>query len=279
MEKLSLKIPKIDVTKIINERYFIQVKKDFNSYDSCFENQSTYEEFISDPNPNLKDTITIRHYTYEHSDEFEEGTSVISSGEIINKEYLKDIECDFYTDFLIPGIEKGKRTYLIVLKKEIKERINHKDTILTDLFSYKKNEIKSVLLQNTTNDKKNKIEDFINSTCNNILDEINLIEEKYFPSPKLNLSLNKSECLLLFYALYEKGVLTNDITRADLGRFIDRNITYKKDNKNHDIKYANDSLSELLPSKKTKTPRQSISLTSLERLQKIEESLFDFLKK
>lgn len=266
-QKPPLIIPIIDVVKIIGRSYFDAIKSEFLSLDYIYFNYGTDKKGNEKiPNPDLKlNEIQTMEEKYD-----EEGDPC---GEYIFHSY------NFYSDYFIPGIEKGKSVYLLNFKKEIKERINYKDRILTDLFLYRKNEINTLLLENINKETKSGLQIFIEEKWNSILDEMNLLEEKHFPSPKLSLSLSKSESLLLFYSLFQKGVFSKDTTRADLGRFIDRNITYKKSSKNLVIKHANEDLSELLPSIKTGIVRQKISDTSLNRLEKIEDGLFDFLKK
>jgi hypothetical protein len=264
-EKQSLIIPKIDIVKIIEKEYFFEIKRSFLSLDHIFYDYGTDEDGKEKmPNPDLElNEIEIMSERYDEQGE--------PCGDYIFHSY------NFYLDYFNPGIEKGKSAYLLNLKKDIKERINHKDVILADLFSYKKSEIRNLLLKNINKDPKSDIQIFIEKEWNNILDEMNLLEEKYFPSLKLNLSLSKSESLLLFYSLYKKGVFSKDTTRADLGRFVERSITYEKGNKNHIIKNANDDLGDLLPAIKTSIVRQPISNVSRQRLDDIEEDLFSFL--
>ncbi|MBF2709321.1 hypothetical protein [Flavobacterium soyangense] len=264
-QKPSLIIPEIDVVKIIERSYFESIKRKFLSLDHIYFDYGTYEdgkEMISNPDLELYQ-IEIMSERYD-----EQGDPC---GDYIFHSY------NFYLDYFNPGIEKGKSTYLLNLKKEIKERINHKDVMLVDLFSYKKVEINSVLVKNINKDLKSDLQIYLEKIWNSILDEINLLEEKYFPSLKLNLSLSKSESLLLFHSLYLKGVFSKDTTRLDLGRFIDRNITYKKGDNYINIKNANDDLTELLPAIKTSVVRQPISNVSRQRLDDIEEGLFSFL--
>jgi hypothetical protein len=266
-KKSPLTIPTIDVVKIIEQSYFDNIKRRFLSLDYIYYGHGTSEEGtaeILDIDLKIDEVKTM----YEDPDE-----DSCSYGEYIFYSY------NFYSDYFIPGIEKGKSTYLSNFKKEIQERINHKDVILVDLFSHKKSEINNLLLKNINKEIKSDLQIFIEEKWNSILDEMNLLEEKHFPSPKLSLSLSKSECLLLFYSLYQKGVFSKDTNRADLGRFLDRNITYKKGDKNLVVSHANDDLGDLLPSIKTGVVRQPISNTSLNRLEKIEDRLFDFLKK
>lgn len=265
-QKPSLTIPEIDVVKIIDRSYFDSIKRNFLSLDQSYYDYGTDEDGKEKiPNPDLElNKIETRDEVYDKDGDF--------CGDYIFHSY------NFYLDYFNPGIEKGKSTYLLNLKKEIKERINHKDVILVDLFSYKKNEINSVLLKNINKDLKSNLQIYLEKIWNSVLDEINLLEEKHFPSLKLSLSLNKSESLLLFYALYKKGVFSKNTTRSDLGKFMDRIITYNDGKKDIEIEYANDSLAELLPSIKTSKPRQKLSNVSKDKLEKIEDGLFDFLK-
>lgn len=265
--KPSLIIPEIDVVKIIERSYFDSIKRNFLSLDHIYFNYGTDEDGKEKiPNPDLElNEIEIMSERYDEQGE--------PCGDYIFHSY------NFYLDYFNLGIEKGKSTYLLNLKKEIKERINHKDVILVDLFSYKKNEINSVLLKNINKDLKSNLQIYLEKIWNSVLDEINLLEEKHFPSLKLNLSLSKSESLLLFYSLFKKGVFSKDTTRLDLGRFIDRSITYKKGDEYLIIKNANDDLGDLLPSIKTGIVRQPISNESRQRLDNIEDGLFSFLDK
>ncbi|MDQ8011391.1 MAG: hypothetical protein REI96_02995 [Flavobacterium nitrogenifigens] len=279
----SANIPKIDFIQIINKEYFYTLKKEFISL-SLLENQELYQDFMSNPNPNLKsDKITIFKSTYEVSEEHEEvdkyGTSGLSGNDIINTE-VEEIECDFYLDFLIPGIEKGKKAYLIDLKKSLVNADKFKDHILIGFFSEKKLEIRTVLneAKETNEFRKNNFSIILESCLNSILNKINTLEKIYLPSEKINLSLNKAEALLLFHALYEKEVFTKSTTKSDLGRFIDRHVTYFNLDKDIQIKRAYDSTLNLNPLKKEGANGQRISFKSIQRLQKIEEGLFDFLE-
>jgi len=213
IRNLSYLIPIIDVVKINEQSYFDTIKNNFLSLDHIYENNLMYENGVENkPNTNLKlNQINVMYRIYEDDGEF--------YGDYIYQCY------NFYSDYFIAGIEKGKSVYLLNFKKEIKERINYKDVILADLFLYRKTEIKNLLIINLNKETKSDLMIFMEEKWNNILDEINILEEKHFPSPKLNLSLGKSESLLLFYSLFQKGVFSKDTTRADLGRFIDRNIT------------------------------------------------------
>ena len=284
-ERQSLIIPKINLVKIIDKEYFNRVKRDFLSNDSIFENQELYEDFINNPKSNLTgDTITIRKYEYEVSEEVEgvdkNGVSGISGGDVICKVGMEEIVFDFFEDYLIPGIEKGKKAYLLDLKKSLVNADKFKEHILIGFFSEKKIEIRTVL------DKTTKVEEFkkkdfnthLENCLNSILDKINSLEKIHLPSQKINLSLNKSEALLLFYALYEKGIFTKTTSKADLGRFVDKNVTYSKQNKDIDIKKTYDSTFDLINSKNKDVKGQKISLKVIQRLENIEDGLFDFLK-
>jgi len=287
-EKRSLVIPKIDLVKIIDKKYFYSLKRDFLSNDSVFENQELYDDFMRDPKPNLKpDTITIHKYDYEVSEEVEgvdeNGVFGISGGDVISKELKEneDIEYNFFTDYLILGIEKGRKSYLIDINKSLVNADKFKEHILIGFFTEKKIEIRTAL------DKTTKVKEFIKkdfninliSCLNSILDKINSLEKIHLPSKKINLSLNKAEALLLFHALYEKDVFTEATNKADLGRFIDQHVTYRKLNIDKVVKKAYDSTFGLISPKKEGVKGQPISLELLQRLEKIEDGLFDFLKK
>lgn len=284
-ERQSFIIPKINLVKIIDKEYFYRVKRDFLSNDSVFENQELYEDFINNPKSNLTgDTITIRKYEYDVSEEVEgvdkNGVSFISGGDVINKELMEEIVFDFYEHYLIPGIEKGKKAYLLDLKKSLVNADKFKEHILIGFFSEKKIEIRTVL-DKTTKMKDFKKKDFnthLENCLNRILDKINSLEKIYLPPQKINLSLNKTEALLLFHALYEKDIFTKTTSKPDLSRFIDLHVTYRKQNKDINIKKAYDSTFDVIPSKKVGVKGQQISLKIIERLEKIEDGLFDFLK-
>ena len=185
-ERQSLIIPKINLVKIIDKEYFNRVKRDFLSNDSIFENQELYEDFINNPKPNLTgDTITIVKYEYEVSEEVEgvdkNGVSGISGGDVIGKVGMEEIVFDFFEDYLIPGIEKGKKAYLFDLKKSLVNADKFKEHILIAFFSEKKIEIRTVL------DKTTKIKYFekidfkshLENCLNRILDKINSLENIY----------------------------------------------------------------------------------------------------
>jgi hypothetical protein len=137
-QKPPFVVPTIDVVKLLNKEYFDYLKSKFLSLDFIFENQELFEAFMCDPKPNLiEDKITIRKYEYEISEEVEgvdkNGVSGISGGDTITTEF-KEVSYDFYTDYIIPGLEKGKKTYLLALKKSLVNADKFKEHILIGFF-------------------------------------------------------------------------------------------------------------------------------------------------
>lgn len=282
-QKPPFVIPTVDVVKLLNKEYFYDLKRRFLSLDFVFEDQELFEDFMCDPEPNLiEDKITIREYEYEVSDEVEgvdkNGVSGISGGEAINTEF-KEVSYDFYTDYIIPGLDKGKKTYLLGLKKSLVNADKFKEHILIGFFAEKKIEIRTAL------EKITEIQEFekrgfstnLENCLNSILDKICSLEKINLPSQKINLSLNKTEALLLFHALYQKDIFTKTTSKTELGRFIDLHVTYSKNDKDIQIKNSYNKTFDIIPKKKG-VKGQPISEVLRKRLDKIEDGLFSFLK-
>jgi hypothetical protein len=280
-QKPFLIIPEIDVIKIIDEKYFNDFKRKFLSNDFMYEDQQLNKHFMDNPNLNA-DNITAQEFIYEYS----EVIKVIDYyGDGINREvedetYTGKREYNFYIDYLIPGIEKGRKAYLLEIKKSLVNADKFKEHILIGFFSEKKREIRTAIdkITKIKEFKKKDFDTYLKNCLNSILDKINSLEKIYLPSLKINLSLNKAEALLLFHALYEKDVFTKTTSKTELGRFMNLHVTYRKLNKDIDIKKAYDSTFGLISSKKEGVKGQAISLELLQRLEKIEDGLFDFLK-
>ncbi len=284
-QKPPFVIPTIDVVKLLNKEYFYDLKRKFLSLDFVFEDQELFEDFMHNPESNLiEDKVTIRDYEYEGSEEVEgvdkNGVSGISGGKGTRSGY-KEVVFDFYTDYIIPGLDKGKKTYLLGIKKSLVNADKFKEHILIGFFSEKKIEIRTALEKITEikEFKKRGLSTHLENCLNSILDKIYSLEKIHLPSQKINLSLNKAEALLLFHALYEKDIFTKTTSKTELGRFIDLHVTYRKLNKDNNIKKAYDSTFGLIPSKKEGVKGQPISNELRQRLDKIEEGLFDFLDK
>lgn len=283
-EKPPLVIPTIDVVKLLNKEYFYDLNRKFRSLDLVYEDQELFEKLMGNPAPNLiEDKVTRLEYDYEDSDEVEgvdkNGVFGISAVEgTIN--VSKENSYDFYTDYLIPAIDKAKKAYLSGLKKSLVNADKFKEHILIGFFSEKKLEIRTAL------EKVKEIKEFekmgfstnLENCLNSILDKICSLEKIKLPSQKINLSLNKTEALLLFHALYQKDIFTKTTSKTDLGRFIDLHVTYSKQGKDIQIKKSYNNTFDLIPSKNNGVKGQSISEVSRQRLEKIENGLFSFLK-
>jgi hypothetical protein len=281
-EKSSLVIPTIVLVKIIDKKYFYSVKRDFLSKDSVFENLELYEDFMNNPKPNLKsDTITIRKYEYEISEEVEgvdeNGIYGISGGDVIDKKHKEDIELDFFIDYLIPGIEKGKKAYLLDLNKSLINADKFKDHILLDFFSTKKIEIRTVI------DKATKIEEFKKNDFNakleenlyEILCEINSYDQIYFPIDKIHLNLRKVQVLFLFHALSKKGIIKG-LSDVKLYMLVEKYFTYGKDNL--PISDAYKDVGKYDFSTNQNNNLKKIGKNTFEELKTEFKTLFDFLK-
>lgn len=280
-EKKSPVIPKIDLIKITDEEYFYALKKRFHSY-AYIENQQLYEGFLNDPKPNLKaDKITVRKYEYEVSEEVEgvdeNGVYGISGGDVIDKKYKEDIELDFFIDYLIPGIEKGKKAYLLDLNKSLINADKFKDHILLVLFSTKKIEIRTVI------DKATKIEEFKKNDFNakleenlyEILCEINSNEQIYFPIDKIHLNLSKVQVLFLFHALSKKGIIKG-LSDVELYTLVEKYFTYGKDKL--PISKAYEDAGKYDFSTNQNNNLKKIGKNTFEELKTEFKTLFDFLK-
>jgi len=279
-ENPSIVIPKIDVIKIIDEEYFYALKKDFHSY-IYIENPQLFEDFMDNPKPNLtEDTINLHKYEYVVSEEVEavdkNGVSGIDSGDVISIERMKDKELDFFTDYLIPGIEKGKKAYLLGLKKSMINADKFKTEILLDFLSKKKLEIQTVI------NKASKIEAFKKHAFNTelekilyeILCEINSYDQIYFPAEKIHLNLSKVQVLFLFHALTTRNIIKG-LSSAELYMLVEKNFTYGKDNL--PISEAYKSMAEYLPSEKQSKARKTIGKKTFNELEIKFNTLFDFL--
>ena len=283
-QKPPFVVPTIDVVKLLNKEYFDDLKRKFLSLDYVFENQELFEAFMCDPKPNLiEDKITIREYEYEISEEVEgvdkNGVSGISGGDTITTEF-KEVSYDFYKDYIIPGLEKGKKTYLLGLKKSLVNADKFKEHILIGFFAEKKIETRTALEKITEipEFEKRGFNTHLENCLNSILDKICSLEKINLPSQKINLSLNKTEALLLFHALYQKDIFTKKTSKTELGRFVDLHVTYNKQGEDIQIKQSYSKTFCAINSKKNGVKGQPISQVSRQRLEKIEDGLFSFLK-
>jgi hypothetical protein len=281
-EKHSLVIPKIDLVKIIDKKYFYSLKRDFLSNDSVFKDQERYEDFMRDPKPNLKpDTITVHKYDYELSEEVEgvdkNGISGISGDEVISIERLEDKKLDFFEHYLVPGIEKGKKAYLLGLKKSMINADKFKTEILLDFLSKTKLEIQTVIK------KASKIEAFKKHAFNTelekilyeILCEINSYEQIYFPAEKIHLNLNKVQVLFLFHALSKKGIIKG-LSDVELYTLVEKYFTYGKDKL--PISKAYEDAGKYDFSANQINNKKKIGKNTFEELKTEFKTLFDFLK-
>jgi len=283
-ENPSLVIPKIDIFKIIDKKYFYSLKRDFLSNDSVFENQELYDDFMRDPKSNLKpDTITIHKYDYEVSEEVEgvdkNGVFGISGGYVISKERkeVDDIEYNFFINYLIPGIEKGKKAYLLELNKSLINAEKFKEHILLDFFSEKKLEIRTVIVK-ATKIKELKKSDFnieLEKNLYEILCEINSSEQIYFPIEKIHLNLNKVQVLFLFHALSKKGIIKG-LSDVELYTLVEKHFTYGKDKL--PISKAYEDAGKYDFSANQINNKKKIGKNTFEELKTEFKTLFDFLK-
>lgn len=281
-EKPSLVIPIIDLVKIIDKKYFYSIKRDFLSQDSVFENQELYEDFMNNPKPNLKsDTITIHKYEYEVSEEVEgvdeNGVFGISGGDVIDIKHEEDIEFVFFIDYLIPGIEKGKKAYLLDLNKSLINAAKFKDQILLDIFSTKKLEIRAVIekAKKIKIFKKNNFNAKLEENLYEILCEINSYEQIYFPIDKIHLNLSKVQVLFLFHALSKKGIIKG-LSDVKLYMLVEKYFTYGKDNL--PISKAYEDAGKYDFSKNQKNNIKKIGKNTFDELKTEFKTLFDFLK-
>jgi len=199
-QKPSLTVPKIDLIKIVNKEYFYEIKRKFISNEHRFENQQGYEHFMTTPQSNLNlkpDNITIHKYEDEVSEEAEgvdkNGVFGISGGDVLSREYIADIDYNFFSDYLIPGIEKGKKSYLLDLKKSLINADKFKDHILLEFFSKKKLELRATLHEASKNAtfKRKAFNIELEKKLYETLSEIYSYEQIYFPIYKIHLNLDK----------------------------------------------------------------------------------------
>lgn len=280
-QKPHFVIPTVDVVKLPDKEYFYDLKRKFFSLDFVFEDQELFEDFMCNPELNLiEDEITIREYDYEVSEEVEgvdkNGVSGISSDEVLSKEF-SEVSYDFYTDYIIPGLEKGKKAYLLGLKKSLVNADKFKEHILIGFFAEKKIEIRTAL------EKITEIHEFekrgFNTELENnlyqILSQINSCEQMYFPIDKIHLDLDKVQVLFLFQALTTNGIIKG-LSSAKLYMLVEKYFTYGKDSL--PISAAYKAIADYFPSEKQSKARKKISKKTFDDLDTKFNTLFDFLK-
>jgi hypothetical protein len=280
-QKPPFVIPTIDVVKLLNKEYFYDLKRKFLSLDFVFEDQELFEDFMHNPESNLiEDKVTIRDYEYEGSEEVEgvdkNGVSGISDGKGTRSGY-KEVVFDFYTDYIIPGLDKGKKTYLLGIKKSLVNADKFKEHILIGFFSEKKIEIRTAL------EKITEIQEFekrgFNTELENnlyqILSQINSCEQMYFPIDKIHLDLDKVQVLFLFHALTTSGIIKG-LSSAKLYMLVEKYFTYGKNSL--PISAAYKAIADYFPSEKQSKARKKISKKTFDDLDTKFNTLFDFLK-